>query len=297
MSSSISTYSIKDLERLTGIKAHTIRIWEQRYDLFKAERTKTNIRYYSNEDLIFIINISLLNQSGIKISKIALMSKADIQKTVLELNKNGSNLDLIITRLNIALLDFNETDFLSILEMQIQQIGFERTIIEVCFPLLKNIGILWLTNSLEPAQEHFASNLICQKIIAEIDKIGGGNNSKKPLFLIANVEKEYHDIGLLFSSYLVKKNGFNVVYLGKNVPISNILDFIEHKNPNYFISIFTSYPESEKIDDFIQAVQLKNKEIKMLFSGLQLQKRKNKKQKNVFCFFNLNDFQSFINEI
>ncbi|MBK7139202.1 MAG: cobalamin B12-binding domain-containing protein [Bacteroidetes bacterium] len=297
MSNSISTYSIKDLERLTGIKAHTLRIWEQRFSLFKASRTKTNIRYYTNEDLVFIINISILNHSGIKISKISTMDKEEIWAKVLELNSIENNHEIILTKLKVALLQYNEFDFLSILEDQIKNIGFENTIIDICFPLLRNVGILWLTKSLEPAQEHFATNLIRQKIIAEIDKLDWRQSQKSQSFLIANVENEFHEIGIIFSAYLVRKNGFRVVYLGKNVPITNILDFIENNKPDYYISVFTSYPQQKEINGFVEDIRNRSKKVKMIFSGYQMQNWENKENSNVITFQELAGFINFLKNI
>lgn len=297
MSNSISTYSIKDLERLTGIKAHTLRIWEQRFNLFKASRTKTNIRYYTNEDLVFIINISILNHSGIKISKISTMDKEEIWAKVLELNSIENNHEIILTKLKVALLQYNEFDFLSILEDQIKNIGFENTIIDICFPLLRNVGILWLTKSLEPAQEHFATNLIRQKIIAEIDKLDWRQSQKSQSFLIANVENEFHEIGIIFSAYLVRKNGFRVVYLGKNVPITNILDFIENNKPDYYISVFTSYPQQKEINGFVEDIRNRSKKVKMIFSGYQMQNWENKENSNVITFQELAGFINFLKNI
>ena len=297
MSNSISTYSIKDLERLTGIKAHTLRIWEQRFSLFKASRTKTNIRYYTNEDLVFIINISILNHSGIKISKISTMDKEEIWAKVLELNSIENNHEIILTKLKVALLQYNEFDFLSILEDQIKNIGFENTIIDICFPLLRNVGILWLTKSLKPAQEHFATNLIRQKIITEIDKLDWRQSQKSQSFLIANVENEFHEIGIIFSAYLVRKNGFRVVYLGKNVPITNILDFIENNKPDYYISVFTSYPQQKEINGFVEDIRNRSKKVKMIFSGYQMQNWENKENSNVITFQELAGFINFLKNI
>ena len=287
MSNSISTYSIKDLERLTGIKAHTLRIWEQRFSLFKASRTKTNIRYYTNEDLVFII----------KISKISTMDKEEIWAKVLELNSIENNHEIILTKLKVALLQYNEFDFLSILEDQIKNIGFENTIIDICFPLLRNVGILWLTKSLEPAQEHFATNLIRQKIITEIDKLDWRQSQKSQSFLIANVENEFHEIGIIFSAYLVRKNGFRVVYLGKNVPITNILDFIENNKPDYYISVFTSYPQQKEINGFVEDIRNRSKKVKMIFSGYQMQNWENKENSNVITFQELAGFINFLKNI
>jgi DNA-binding transcriptional MerR regulator len=162
-------YSIKELEQLSGIKAHTIRIWEKRHKLIEPQRTDTNIRFYSDEDLKKIINVSLLNNNGVKISKIAGMSFEDMTKKILEMSESKSEATVFIDQLVIAMVDMEEDRFEKILSTLILRFGFERSVIEVIYPFLEKIGVLWQTKNINPAQEHFISNLIRQKIIVAID--------------------------------------------------------------------------------------------------------------------------------
>ena len=165
----MAVYSIKDLEKLCGIKAHTIRIWEQRYGLIKPKRTKTNIRYYMDADLKLLLNIALLNRNGTKISKIASMSEMEIAEKVATISEidfeGGAQLDA----LTLSMIEMDEVKFDRILTTNIRQLGFEKTMLEVIYPFLDKLSLLWLTGSINPAQENFISNLIRQKIIVAID--------------------------------------------------------------------------------------------------------------------------------
>ena len=165
----MSRYSIKDLEQLSGIKAHTVRVWEQRYKLLNPKRTETNIRYYDDHDLKLILNVALLNDNGIKISKIAKMSVEEMKAEVLHLTERSFAYDDQIHSLVLAMIEFNEERFEKIIATNILKIGFEQTMLNVIYPFLSKIGILWQTGSIHPGQEHFISNLVRQKLIVAID--------------------------------------------------------------------------------------------------------------------------------
>ncbi|MEX0883706.1 MAG: MerR family transcriptional regulator, partial [Cyclobacteriaceae bacterium] len=201
-------YSIKDLEQLSGIKAHTLRIWEQRYKILKPKRTETNIRYYDDDDLKLILNVALLNDNGFKISKIAKLNMEDIKSEILKLTERSFKFDDQIHALIIAMVELDEERFEKIISTNILKIGFELTMINIIYPFLSKIGILWQTGSIHPGQEHFISNLVRQKLIVAIDGqmyTGGGKK-----FLLFLPEGELHEISLLFSSYLLKSNGHKV---------------------------------------------------------------------------------------
>src|SRR5687767_12010123 len=161
-------YSIKELEHISGIKAHTIRIWEKRHGIIKPLRTPTNIRYYTDEDLKKIINVSLLNSHGLKISKIATMRLEEINSKVLEITEVKPEADAYIDQLVVAMIDIEEESFEKILASVIKKFGFERSITEVVYAFMEKIGVLWQTGNITPAHEHFISNLIRQKIITSI---------------------------------------------------------------------------------------------------------------------------------
>ncbi|MDX5478997.1 MAG: MerR family transcriptional regulator, partial [Cyclobacteriaceae bacterium] len=165
----MSTYSIKDLEQLSGIKAHTLRIWEQRYSLLSPKRTDTNIRYYDDEDLKLILNVALLNDNGIKISKIASMSSEEMREQVVKMTEKSLTHDDQIHALTICMIEMDEERFDKVLSTNILKIGFEQTMMNIIYPFMSKIGVLWQTGAINPAQEHFISNLVRQKLIVAID--------------------------------------------------------------------------------------------------------------------------------
>ena len=200
----MAVYSIKDLEKLSNIKAHTIRIWEQRYRLISPSRTKTNIRYYDDSDLKLLLNIALLNKNGIKISKIAEMTLEDITEKVSQISEVNFEYDTQLDSLTIAMIEMDEYKFDRILSTNIQQMGFERTMMEMIYPFLERLNLLWLTGSVNPVQEHFMSYLLRQKVIVAIDKepLLEGRDVKK--FVIYLPEGERQELSLLFMHYLLK---------------------------------------------------------------------------------------------
>src|SRR4028119_2082894 len=160
----MSVYSIKDLEHLSGIKAHTLRIWEQRYNIIRPKRTDTNIRYYDDTDLKLVLNISLLKEHGFKISEIARMTMEDMSQEVLSLTDKNLRYSDQIQALTLSMIDLDEERFEKIMSTNALQVGFEQTMINIVYPFLIKIGVLWQTGAISPAQEHFISNLIRQKL-------------------------------------------------------------------------------------------------------------------------------------
>lgn len=190
-------YSIKDLEKITGIKAHTIRIWEQRYGLLQPQRTDTNIRYYDDNDLQFILNVSVLNKNGYKISRIAELDKDEVMTEVRKITTESEDKDNILSAMVMAMLSLDEEAFENTIEEVSGKYGFEQTVISYIYPFLEHIGNLWLTGAIRPAHEHFISNLIRQKIIAATDGIRPTFIPGKR-FLLFTPEKEIHELSLLF---------------------------------------------------------------------------------------------------
>ena len=166
----MAVYSIKDLEKLSGIKAHTIRVWEQRYGLLEPKRTKTNIRYYQDEDLRFLLNVALLNKNGLKISKIAELEKEEVAEKVAAISEINFEYGTQLDALTLSMIEMDEYKFDRIINTNIDQLGFERTMLEIIYPFLDKLSVLWLTGSINPVQESFITYLIRQKIIAAIDR-------------------------------------------------------------------------------------------------------------------------------
>ena len=198
-------YSIKDLEKLTGIKAHTIRMWEKRYKFLMPERTLTNIRFYSDQDLRSFLNISILNRNGYKISRIVKMKSTEINKKILEITENVHDFDNQVESLIVAMSELDEMKFDKILTTSIIKLGLENTVTQIIYPFFEKIGVLWQIGTINPGQEHFVSNLIRQKLIIAIDGQYDTLAADAKLFLLFLPDGEYHEIGLLYSHYLIKK--------------------------------------------------------------------------------------------
>ena len=266
----MAKYSIKDLERLSGIKAHTIRIWEKRYGLLQPSRTDTNIRYYSDSDLKRILNVSILNRHGIKISHIASMDESELTEKIVIISRDVSDYESLIENLVVSMVDMDNEKFEKLLSRSIMQIGFEDTILKIVYPFLEKIGILWQTGAINPAQEHFITHLIRQKIIVGIDSVIPANHPSPKHFLLFLPEGELHELGLLFYSYLLQKRGHKVTYLGQWVPMADMASASTVLNADFLLtSIVAVYSGTDLMDYLIKlSVTFRNKTIYV--SGYQI---------------------------
>lgn len=267
----MGSYSIKELEKLSGIKAHTIRIWEKRHQLISPQRTHSNIRYYSDFDLKKIINVSLLNNNGFKISAIARMSDEQLANKVLEISENKRDARLYIDHLVTSMLDLDEERFDQELNLLEKKFGFEVMTTDVIYPFLQKIGLLWQTGNITPAHEHFISNLIRQKIIVAISSlpITSKGTLRAVLFL---PENELHEIALLFYHYIARKSGLKTYYLGQSVPHSDLKSVCEIHNPHFLITCFTSYPAIDHLNQYLEKLSRDFSGAKILASGSVLRK-------------------------
>lgn len=266
----MSHYSIKDIEQLSGIKAHTLRIWEQRYNFIKPKRTDTNIRYYDDEDLKLVLNIALLKDNGHKISRICLMENEEMQIEVMKLMEKKLGFPEQIQGLTLSMLELDEDRFEKILSTNILQIGFERTMMNLIYPFFQKIGILWQTGSISPAQEHFISNLIRQKIIVAIDGQVVSTSSFNKKYLLYLPEDELHEISLLFSSYLIKSRNNKVIYLGQNVPLNDLINIYKDHNPDYLLTVLTTQPSPSEVQAYIYNLSESFKNATVLVTGHQV---------------------------
>lgn len=262
----MNVFTIKDLENLSGIKAHTIRIWEQRYRFLKPNRTDTNIRYYSNEELKKILNIALLNKYGFKISHIDKMNEGEVREKILSLTQLQAQQERIVNELIQCMIDLNMDKLEKIIDNYIQARGIEKAIIQIIFPYMEKIGVLWITNHINPAQEHLVSNIIRQKLIVGIDGVSSSINVNKTVLLFLP-EGEYHEIGLLFMYYLLKGRGVNTIYLGANVPLGDVEYVVKLKNPDYLFTHITAGGQNFNFDKFINNITQKFSSANVIISG------------------------------
>lgn len=300
MNSIKTNFSIKDLENLSGIKAHTIRIWEKRYNLFKPNRTDTNIRYYSTASLQKILNISFLNKNGYKISKIASLDENEISSLVKEIAESKDPNNHSINLLKLAMINFDQSLFNKTFYKLEEEMSFKTIFFDVFIPLLDHIGLLWQTDTITPAHEHFVVEIIKKKILVETEKaykINTPDLSQKPyaLFLPDN---EMHELGLLFTNLELTLKGKHVIYLGQSVPIKS-LEFLLTKHKDItFISNFTVSPENENVEDYLNSFSstlLKNNKCKLLVSGRLLGTKHNISNSNIKTFESTKDLIDHIN--
>lgn len=265
----MAEYSIKDLERISGVKAHTIRIWEKRYGIVEPKRTDSNIRFYCDTDVKKLMNVSILLHHGYKISKLAILEPHELSKKVLEVSMISNGHNSQVENLVVAMIEMDESKFEKILNLTIIKEGFENTVYKVLHPFFERIGVLWQTGSINPAHEHFISNLVKQKIYVAIDSIAvpSGNDMKK--FLLFLPEWELHDLGLLVYDYLIKSRGFKVIYLGQNVPEDDVYSVTESLHPDYFLIIFANAVDKDKLEAYILRIAARYPEKKIFISGYQ----------------------------
>ncbi|HRY98442.1 MAG TPA: MerR family transcriptional regulator [Bacteroidales bacterium] len=263
-------YSIHDLEQLTGIKAHTLRIWEKRYGIVRPQRTCTNIRYYTDCDLKQLLNVSILNKHGYRISDIARLSDLELADRVLNIAMNPNDYLTQVESLVVAMIEMDEQKFDKILSYASMNLGFEETIMEIIYPFFIKVGLLWQTGSIVPAQEHFISNLIRQKLIVAIDGIPLPARNGQRVFILYLHEKELHEIGLLVYYYLLKKRGHRVIYLGQQVPYQDLLKVATIHPPYALVSCFTSALDAGDLQDYLHTLRNGLPGAQHWVSGLQL---------------------------
>lgn len=270
-----STFSIKDLENLTGIKAHTIRIWEKRYNLLEPERTDTNIRYYSLNNLQKLLNVSFLNSNGYKISKIATLETEKIPFLVKEIAESEGSKSHALNAFKLSMLNFDQILFYNTYESLEKEKTFRDIFFEVFIPLLTEIGMLWQTDSITPAHEHFLTTFIRQKILVNTELL----QVKKPkdtskTFVLYLPDNEVHELGLMYLNYEIISKGYHSIYLGQSVPLDNLTDLLSYYENITFISYFTVKPEKEDIANYIKEFNKKllfKESVSLCLLGRQLE--------------------------
>jgi DNA-binding transcriptional MerR regulator len=265
----LSSYQIADLERLTGIKAHTIRIWEKRYGLIEPQRTSTNIRYYDDTQARKLLKISTLIAQGIKISKIAELSEKEINQNISHLQQTAGD-DLIcvafVNDLTFSMLSFDETAFEKIFSAAVVRFGMYNTMLKVVYPFLHKTGTMWTVEEAIPVQEHFATAIIRRKLIAAIDGLPAASKRSK-VFLLFLPEGEWHETGLLLSDYIIRSGGYKTIYLSQNVPASNLEEVIKITKPTHVMTLHVARQEPKKIKQEMTHLCKRHPGLEFLIAG------------------------------
>jgi DNA-binding transcriptional MerR regulator/methylmalonyl-CoA mutase cobalamin-binding subunit len=294
----LGVFSIKDIEAVSGIKSHTLRIWEQRYGIIVPKRTESNIRYYDDDDLKHILNISILNRQGIKISEIARMSKEEITEAILKCSGHSSeNFDSHVKGLISAMLSFDEYGFHKILTTNVIQVGLEQTMLNIVFPFLSEVGLLWQIGSIHPSHEHFASNIVKQKLYVAIDGNVGRYAENRKRFLLFLPEHEQHSIGLLFANYILRSRGQDVLYLGQEVPLVDLKDAFTDNEPDYVLTQLTAAHLNVDKQRFVDEISAYWGKAQLILSGGQFLNADLKLPENARVIKRIEDFITLVDSI
>jgi DNA-binding transcriptional MerR regulator len=247
-------FTIRDLENISGIKAHTIRIWEKRYNLLQPKRTDTNIRYYTPENLTKLLNIVLLNKNNFKISKIAAMSEEMITIKSRELAFSIATNDEAINSFKVSMFQFDKILFNNTYNKLLHKKTFREIFKDIFIPFLEHIGLLWQTETLLPAHEHFISNLIAQKIQINTEKLQYSITNTNKTYVLFLPENEIHELGLLYLNYELVLRGNHTIYLGQSLPLNNLNYFLDNDREICFITSLTVQPYDDKIESYFKEI-------------------------------------------
>ncbi|MFY9235865.1 MAG: MerR family transcriptional regulator [Flavobacteriaceae bacterium] len=268
------TFSIKDLENLSGIKAHTIRIWEKRYNLLSPERTQTNIRFYSLLSLQKLLNIKLLYENGLKISKIAQLKNEEIPLKVREIIDEKSIKNNMMNAFKLSMINFDQSLFYNTYNKLVVDLSFREIFKEYFIPLLQELGYLWQSNTISTTHEHFITNLVKQKVYTNTEKVHRSEYVNNKSFVLFLPENEIHELGILYLNYELNLRGYKSIFLGQSVPIENLEPLIASNEFVEFIAYVTVEPSKEKIDKYLQKFKKKildKKDCRLSLLGFQTQ--------------------------
>lgn len=292
----MDAFNIKELENLSGIKAHTIRVWEQRYSFLKPQRTLTNIRYYTNEELKIVLNIALLNKYGYKISHINKMRPDELTEKLISLSNSQAQQERIINELLQLTIDMDIEKLEATLDQYVKAKGIDKVITQIIFPFLEKIGILWLANHVHPAQEHLVTNIVRQKLIVGIEGAFTHLSAAKTVLLYLP-EGEYHELGLLYIYYLLKCKGIKVLYLGANVPMKDLEFVAAVKKPDFVYTHLTTVASNFNFDKFLSHLHNHFQSSSVVVSGQVVYNYKKKVPSSITVCRSLTDFMDFVSRM
>jgi len=291
-------FFIKDIENITGIKAHTIRIWEQRYNILKPKRTDTAVRYYEEDDLRFMLNVAILNKNGYKISKLAQLSRLEIAKKCLSVSETSPEFESQINALTAAMLEFNEREFNKVMSINMLKLGIDDCMVKIIFPFLAHVGILWSAGSIHPAHEHFVINLVRQKLYVGVESLSAVQPTRTKKFLLFVPTGETHDLGLLFANHVLRSQGMEVIFLGSGLPIEDLHNIFKAQEPDYIFTSLTSMNSQLPTQIFITAISKSWPKKTIFISGPQITKRNDLKfPENVIKVESPADFINIVRDI
>lgn len=285
-----NVFSIKDLENLSGIKAHTIRIWEKRYNILEPMRSETNIRFYDIKNLQKLLSIVLLHNYGYKISKISTLPSDEFNKLANDIISEKSAKNHAISTFKIAMMNFDQTLFFNTYNKLLSEKSFKEVFYSVFIPLMQELGYLWQTDTISPAHEHFITYLIKQKLLINTEKVQILTPTKEDkVFVLFLPSNEIHELGIMYLNYEILLNGYQTIYLGESIPIDSLLDLKSAFEKITFVSYFTVEPNQEILEDYIDEMHeklIKNSDNEMLLLGRMTAEIKDKNKYNNIHIYN-----------
>ncbi len=293
----MAIYSISDLEKLSGIKSHTIRIWEQRYGILHPKRTDTNIRFYEDEDLQRLLNVALLNRHGFRISKIAEMTKEDMAEQVSSVSNFKFDIDAQLDVLTLSVIEMDEIKFSRIFDNHVEQIGFEETMMEVVYPFMEKLSLLWLTGSIKPVQENFITQLIRNKLIAAIEREPLASDRKTTKFLLYLPKDEQQELSILFMQYLIKRRGYRVVNIGSNLALVDLKDACLIHQPDYVFTVLSETFSREPVQRYLANLQAAVPGSHLLLTGYLMASQSASNLENATILPSLDDALTFLDKL
>ena len=265
----MAIYSIGDLAKLSGVKAHTLRVWEQRYEVLKPKRNDANVRYYDDDDVRHLLNVALLNSNGLRISQIAKLSAKELSKRVAEISEVSGEYSTHLDALTLSMLEMDEARFDRILTLNIEQLGFEQTMLTVIFPFLEKLSVLWMTGSVKPVQESFTSGLIRRKLMVAIEDLPHPNLDSGSSLMLFLPEGEAQEMSLLLLHYLSRKRGYRTFYLGRDISLTDLEDAYQIVKPRFVFTMITETFTASSVTDYAQKLLHTCPDSTLLLSGYQ----------------------------
>ena len=252
-----TTFSIKDLENLSGIKAHTIRMWEKRYNILVPERTTTNIRLYNFENLQKLLNITLLYNSGIKISKLGKLSSNQLKEAIQKLADKKCDKDYFLDELKLSMFSYDQFKFKQTYKTILEKMSFREAFLDIFIPFLEILCLQWLCKSISTSHEHFITSLITQKLLINIDLAQSIQPDKSEVYVLFLPDDEIHEMGLMYLNYELSKAGYQTIYLGPSVPLESLETVIAYYPDVSFISYFTVSPTKSEVNTYLEEIDKK----------------------------------------
>lgn len=266
----MDSFAISDLQRFSGIKSHTIRMWEQRYNALQPERSEGNTRYYNSNQLRRLLNLVSLLHAGYKISEVSKMTDPQLNKLLIEVSKNSDTQspqhEYFISQMIRAGLEFNEEHLEKVFFSCMLRFGFKETYLKVLYPMLVRIGMMWATEQIPPAQEHFVSNIVRQKLLTGTDALPP-STSNDDLWILYLPEDEFHEIGLLFSNFLIRQSGKKVIYLGASTSFETLKAAIQVTKPTHLLFFITHHNDPELTQEYLTKLSKSFPAIDINFAG------------------------------